>query len=172
MLIEPGQGTAIPGLQIPKQLYWVTQSPAPFAGMKLPDQGWPWAALHAAGFRDVVSLHPASDDPAPLSRVFAEHLEDLCHGRPPGHPDLELALIRKAVQVTPSSLTSARGVLVHCWGGRGRTGTVIGCVLRELGYDGETSVAYLDRVHKARGKSGWPESEWQADLVRHWTTDA
>jgi hypothetical protein len=32
-------------------------------------------------------------------------------------------------------------------------------------------VSFLDRVHKARGKSGWPESKWQADLVEHWEVD-
>ncbi len=48
--------------------------------------------------------------------------------------------------------------MVHCHGGTGRTGTVLGCVLRELGVQAAEVIDFLDRVHKARGKPGWPES--------------
>jgi protein-tyrosine phosphatase len=61
--------------------------------------------------------------------------------------------------------------VVHCVGGRGRTGTVLGCVLRELGHSPGEVVDFLDRVHKARGKAGWPESPWQGQLVRDWRPD-
>jgi protein-tyrosine phosphatase len=79
-----------------------------------------------------------------------------------------VSLIRAAVHAIVQSLRARRGVVVHCWGGRGRTGTVLGCALRELGHDGEAVVAYLNRVHVARGEEGWPESSWQGDLVRRW----
>jgi protein-tyrosine phosphatase len=55
---------------------------------------------------------------------------------------------------------------VHCMGGRGRTGTVIGVALVMLGHDADDTVAYLDRVARARGRRGWPESPWQANVVR------
>ena len=29
-----------------------------------------------------------------------------------------------------------------------------------------TVVAYLDAIHRVRGKGGWPESPWQAEVVR------
>ncbi len=60
--------------------------------------------------------------------------------------------------------------MVHCHGGTGRTGTVLGCVLRELGVQAAEVIDFLDRVHKARGKPGWPESSWQRELVEHWKT--
>lgn len=172
MLVEADQGYPIPGLEIPRDLYWVLRSPAPLAGMKLPQATWPWSAIHAAGFLDLVSLHPCNYDPAPLSRIFAEHLEDLVQGGPPNDPKREVTMIRTAVQAIVSSLRSHRGVVAHCWGGRGRTGTVLGCVLRELGYGANATVSYLNRIHVARGREGWPESSWQGDLVRQWKSDA
>lgn len=168
-LIPVEEGTPIAGLRVPKDFYWVLRSPAPLAGMRLPSNAWPWSAIHASGFSDLVSLHPGEYKPAPLKRVFAEHLEDLVHGDPPRDAEREVGLIRKAVGTTIQSLRSGRGVVVHCWGGRGRTGTVLACVLRELGYDAGEIVDYLDGVHVARGKSGWPESPWQADLVYSWS---
>jgi len=172
VLIAPNEGPPIVGLRIPEDLYWVLRSPAPLAGMRLPRGAWPWSAIHAHGFSDLVSLHPSNYSPEPLTTVFAEHLEDLVHGGPPRDPDHEVSLIRKAVRATVQSLRSGRGVVVHCWGGRGRTGTVLGCVLRELGQEGDVAVGYLHRVHVARGKAGWPESPWQGDLVRRWRPEA
>lgn len=172
MLIGSDQGSPIAGLEIPGDLYWVLRSPTNLAGMRLPHGSWPWSAIHTAGFSHVVSLHPYSGDPAPLSFIFKRQLEDLIHGGLPKKPDHELVLIKEAVRAALSSLRSGHGVVVHCWGGRGRTGTVLGCILRELGHDGEAIVRYLRSVHEARGKEGWPESPWQADLVRGWKRDA
>ena len=50
-------------------------------------------------------------------------------------------------------------------GGRGRTGTVIGATLVRLGHDPETVVAHLNRLAVARGRRGWPESPWQAEVL-------
>ena len=51
-------------------------------------------------------------------------------------------------------------------GGRGRTGTVIGVALVQLGHDPEAVIDYLHRLAVGRGRRGWPESLWQADVVR------
>lgn len=168
MLIPANQGPPVLGLRVPGDLYWVLREPAPLAGMKLPGPNWPWAAIYDSGFSDLVSLHPCSQDPSPLTRIFAKHLEDLVGGGPPRNPEREVTLIREAVRATIQSLRAGRGVVVHCYGGRGRTGTVLGCVLRELGYEAEAVVAYLNEVHVARSKEGWPESPWQGDVVRRW----
>jgi protein-tyrosine phosphatase len=63
-------------------------------------------------------------------------------------------------------LQAGDGVVVHCAGGTGRTGTVIGCVLRLLGVAAVQVISYLDHLHQARGRSGWPEAEWQSQVVR------
>jgi hypothetical protein len=51
-------------------------------------------------------------------------------------------------------------------GGRGRTGTVLGVALVQLGHDPEVVVEHLHRLAVGRGRRGWPESAWQAEVVR------
>jgi protein-tyrosine phosphatase len=63
-------------------------------------------------------------------------------------------------------LNAGIGVAVHCMGGRGRTGTVIGVALVQLGHDPEAVIDYLHELAVGRGRRGWPESQWQADTVR------
>lgn len=167
-LIEPDKYRPIVGLQIPQELYWVLTSPAPLAGIKYPGRDFPWLNIAEEGFSKVVALHPGEYDPNPLSILFSEQLEDLVHGNLPKDAEREVRIIKSAVLATVDALYSGQGVVVHCWGGRGRTGTVLGCVLRKLGHKADTVVQYLDRVHKSRGRTGWPESPWQSDLVKEW----
>jgi hypothetical protein len=171
-LLEPSDGMPISGIEVPKELYWVLGPPTPLAGMKYPRRGFPWQNLKNAGFSQVVSLHPGSYDPAPLQTCFAEHLEDLVGGGPPANQVNEKTKIKKAVSAAVAAWRSGQGVVVHCYGGRGRSGTVLGCVLRELGFAPAAAIGFLDCVHKARGKPGWPESPWQSSLVENWETDA
>ncbi len=158
MLIPADQGPLVAGLRVPDGPYCVLRAPGPLAEMRLPGPTWPWRAIHDGGVSDLVSLRPCSFDPGPLTKVFADQLEDLVSGGPPRKPEREVSLIRAAVGATMESLQAGRGVVVHCRGDRGRTGTVLGCVLRELGDDGDAVVGYLNAVDLKRGKEGWPES--------------
>lgn len=171
-LVEKGQRRPIVGVRIPQEFYWVLAEPTPLAGMGYPAPSFPWSNLHAAGFGQIVSLHPGPYDASPLTKIFSEHLEDLVRGGPPQDGTQEGEKIRRAVEATVCALPSGRGVVVHCFGGRGRTGTVVGCCLRELGFGADEVIEYLDRLHKARGKPGWPESPWQSSLVRDWNHNA
>ena len=61
---------------------------------------------------------------------------------------------------------------VHCWGGRGRTGTVVGCYLVRHGiHPPEHALAAITELQAGCGGtlSPSPESEPQRELVRHWT---
>ena len=42
---------------------------------------------------------------------------------------------------------------------------MLGCVLRGLGYEAAEVITFLDSVHKLRGKAGWPEADWQREVV-------
>jgi hypothetical protein len=170
-LIEPESALKIDGVASPSGFYRVLSKPAPLAGMRKPSSGFPWGKIAAVGFQRVVSLDPGAYDPAPLSFIFKQKLQDLGSGAPPTDPVKEEELIRTAVKATVQALRSGEGVVVHCIGGRGRTGTVIGCVLCQLGCDPKKAIEYLDSVHKLRGKPGWPESRWQAKLVQDWKSE-
>lgn len=78
-------------------------------------------------------------------------------------------------------VASGRVVYVHCWGGHGRTGTVVGCWLAENGHRGQSA---LDRIECLRRNEptrlsespstiqqrqfvvAWPEWPQQADPDR------
>lgn len=167
-LVKPASIPKIDGVNSPSDFYWVPNELAPLAGMRLPSNGYPWDKIAALGFQRIVSLHPGAYNPAPLSFIFKQKLQDLVSGGDPTDPAKEERLIRTAAGRIIQALRSGEGVVVHCVGGRGRTGTVLGCVLRELGHEPTKAIEYLDRLHKLRGKSGWPESPWQGKLVQGW----
>jgi len=61
---------------------------------------------------------------------------------------------------------------LHCWGGRGRTGTVVGCYLARHGLAvGEAALDFLAELRKDDPISHLPspETEIQADFVRSWS---
>lgn len=157
----------VEGIRTPKDLYWVLQNPAPLAGMTYPSWKVPWQRLYDLGFRHVVCLtHDQPEyDPGPLLIAFSARLEDLIGQRQPHDPPGEARRVAEAASVVLERLKAEQGVIVHCAGGTGRTGTVIGVVLRQLGLPATDTVRYLNRLHRIRGQDGWPESPWQADLV-------
>ena len=160
----------VAGFDVPRDLYCVALDPAPLFGMPYPGNRAreAWQALAAAGARGVLCLAGDSPgyDPSPLELIGAVDLEDLFHGGPPHDPTAELELVRRQVDLVLERLTAGVGVVVHCAGGTGRTGTVLGCVLVRLGHEPRRVIEYLDGVHRARGRAGWPEAEWQAEVVR------
>jgi protein-tyrosine phosphatase len=168
-VIWPAQELDIAGLQVPRQFYLVLREPALLVGMAYPVAGVPWRQLFNAGISNVVCLCGKSVDydPAPLRMLQAVDMEDLHHGNEPRFPARDERLVREAVEIITGRLRMGEGVAVHCVGGTGRTGTVIGCVLRSMGFPADDIIRYLDELNRARGKRGWPESPWQAEMIRH-----
>jgi hypothetical protein len=167
-LVAPGSIVGFLGeLAVPADFYWVVREPLPLAGMAYPGRV-DWHALAAEGVGHVVCLtHDVPRyDPAPLTHT-AIRLEDLYHGGSPRDPGAERRRALEAADVVVERFRAGVGVAVHCMGGRGRAGTVLGAALVRLGHDPGDVVDYLHRVHVGRGrKDGWPESAWQADVVR------
>ena len=167
-LIQPLDMPPITGLVVPHDFYWVLQQPAPLAGMAYPSPRTPWQDLVTAGFRHVVCLAGGGPDyeASPLVISHRTNLQDLYDGSWPRHPDEEATLVAEAALAVVRKLRAGDGVVVHCAGGTGRTGTVIGCVLRVFGIPAMQVITYLDHLHRARGRSGWPESTWQSQVVK------
>jgi protein-tyrosine phosphatase len=61
-------------------------------------------------------------------------------------------------------------VYVHCWGGFGRTGTVVGCHLVRHGRSGAAALARLNELRRETPYAAHPspEREAQRALVRSW----
>lgn len=166
-LILPDEMPAVATLQVPRDFYQILPAPTPLAGMPHPDLGFPWTGLVEAGFRHVVCLAGSAPayDPRPLNLLYACELEDLYGGVQPSEPEREARLVREAVSAIRSALQQEEGVAVHCQGGTGRSGTVLGAALCHLGIAPREVIAYLDRLNRSRGRPGWPESPWQAELL-------
>jgi hypothetical protein len=170
-LVAPGAQVGwLAGAHMPSEAYWVARRPVPIVGMGYPSRVH-WQELHALGVGRVVCLVDDAPryDPSPLA-VTAVRLQDL-YTSPGGplDPGRELTLVRDAADAVVADVLGGQGVAVHCRGGRGRTGTVIGVALVRLGLDADDVVRWLDRLHHARGRRGWPESPWQEQVVRSTT---
>lgn len=72
------------------------------------------------------------------------------------------------------AIAAGHVVYVHCWGGIGRTGTVVGCFLVRRGRDGDAALDEVARLYgtmSAGKRLNFPESPQtrrQRDFVRDW----
>jgi len=133
----------------------------------------PWHDLYEYGFRWIVCL--CSERPLyesrPIKSLVAIELSDLAEAKLPEAPEEEEQFIQVIADAVVQRLEQGEGVIVHCAGGRGRTGTVLGAALVKMGYPVNEVVSHLNAVHIARGKSGWPESSWQRSVVERSAND-
>lgn len=169
-LLYPEEMPVIDGIRIPMNLYVVLKEPALLAGMSHPGMHTPWGKIGDAGFSNVVCLCDSdiSYNPYPLKVLFSAELEDLYHGYDPEDPEREERLIRQATNVVRTKIDEGEGIVIHCVGGIGRTGTVLGCVLKDLGFLAGEVISYLDDLNKERGYGRWPETEWQGEMIRRY----
>lgn len=78
---------------------------------------------------------------------------------------------RQALDAIDAHLAAGETVYVHCWGGVGRTGTIIGCWLARHHEPGQAALERLDKLWKKNPKSAWrdsPETDAQISYVRDW----
>ena len=72
------------------------------------------------------------------------------------------------------ALAQQRPVYVHCWGGKGRTGTVVGCYLVRHGIaEGEAALKAIQQMRRNDPKAHEPspETREQCDFVLRWKAD-
>ena len=62
-------------------------------------------------------------------------------------------------------------VYVHCWGGIGRTGTVVGCYMVEQGMTGSEALQKIEALRKPTPYSrvNSPDNEVQREMVLSWS---
>jgi protein-tyrosine phosphatase len=85
-------------------------------------------------------------------------------------------VMREILDLIDAALDDGGVVYVHCWGGVGRTGTVVGCHLVRSGMTGDEALARVAELFKhtekypRRGRS--PETDEQEAYVRAWNEAA
>jgi len=69
-----------------------------------------------------------------------------------------------------ASLSADRPVYVHCWGGKGRTGVVVGCYLVRQGLSGHEALEKIKdlRRYEAQGNLPSPQTTSQREMVVSW----
>jgi protein tyrosine/serine phosphatase len=93
-------------------------------------------------------------------RIFAHPIPDMDVIDQAGY-DRILACIR-------SEIGSGRVVYLHCWGGKGRTSTVVGCLLIDNGLDYDAAIARIAELRAGTRKAVevCPEAPSQHRLLR------
>ena len=69
------------------------------------------------------------------------------------------------------SIDHGRPVYIHCWGGRGQTGTVVGCYLARYGYaSGQKVIEFIKDLRRNTEDHNQPspETSGQIDMVLSW----
>ncbi len=136
------------------------------------------AATLECGIREFVDLtHEHELDPyqAALARLSTELGVDCRYRRFPivdmDVPD-EPAGMEAILDHLDSAIDLGRPAYVHCWGGIGRTGTVVGCFMVRHGLSGERALAELATLWPAMEKSWYfhrtPQTDAQHAYVRRW----
>ncbi|MHB1463284.1 MAG: ADP-ribosylglycohydrolase family protein [Armatimonadota bacterium] len=81
------------------------------------------------------------------------------------------AFMTKILDFIDSCIANGSPVFVHCWGGQGRTGTVVGCWLARHGIaQGDDALKMIQRLRRNEqtASSASPETAAQCDMVRTW----
>ena len=163
--------------------YWVR--PGQFAAGEYPGNPDPnraaidVRALFEAGVDHFIDLTEDGDGLEPYAHIARE--EALSLGKTvhwERHPVVDLSVPRttdEMVSILDSidgALNRGRTVYVHCLGGVGRTGTVVGCWLVRHGLTGDEALAQIAEwwsgVEKADRIPRSPETREQREYIRGW----
>ena len=157
-----------------KHCYWV--SPGKFLAGEYPGALDPAVAkeriqaLKDCGVEAFIDLTEERDGLEP----YADLVEPASYQRfgirdvsTPESPEVTLAIL----DAIDEHIAAGRLVYVHCWGGVGRTGVIVGCWLSRHGMEDEAAVERLDELWKQCPKSASrksPETSEQRRYIKSW----
>ena len=164
--------------------YWVI--PGRFAageypGAKEPDEAAArLRTLLLAGMDHFIDLTGTADRLEPYAAIAADEARRLSrHMEHEQHPVVDLSVpgspreMADILDAIDDALDDGRTVYLHCWGGVGRTGTVVGCWLVRHGRTGDEALGQIAEwwqgMEKAYRQPRSPETPEQHAYVREWT---
>ncbi|MCK9229333.1 MAG: hypothetical protein M0Q23_08490 [Syntrophales bacterium] len=175
----------IPDKPFPRS-YWVV--PGRFLAGFYPGDRRPFlmkeklTGLLVCGIRCVINLQEPDEvdrngmffmDYAPvLERLAGDGPSVVCHRM--SIPDLGVPspeFMKQILNLIDETLEQGLPLYVHCWGGRGRTGTVVGCWLVRHGIaEGEDTLRKIGELRRSDPRRDWPSPEMpdQLEMVRAW----
>jgi hypothetical protein len=167
--------------------YWVVPGKflaGCYPGAKAADQaGKRLGALLDAGIRSVINLMEdyETDWKGEGIRYYEEDIRALAEAR---DLDIEcvrmpapetsiptIAAMREILNKIDQSIGEGKPVYIHCWGGKGRTGVVVGCYLARHGIaDGKDALKRIAELRKndVAYNEPSPENERQRWMVYSW----
>lgn len=82
------------------------------------------------------------------------------------------SLMPTILNTIDNALETGRNIYVHCWGGIGRTGIVVGCYFVRHGMASEQAVLQVNKLYKTRPNNyefpRSPETTQQVDFILNW----
>ena len=136
--------------------------------------------LLRAGINHFIDLTGPPDRLEPYERIAQEQAQ--AEGTTvwrEHHPIPDMSIPRRDREMTAildaidDAMARGRTVYVHCWGGIGRTGTVVGCWLVRQGLTGDEALAQLaerwQQVEKRWLHPQSPQTRTQRNYVRRWS---
>jgi protein tyrosine phosphatase len=166
------------------QSYWVL--PGIFCAGQYPGSQYPAEhkeklnGLLNCNIRRTISLMPVGEkNPGGQDFVpYEDVLQDMAAKRGrvveclrAGYPDGSVppvALMKKVLDTIDASITASEPVYLHCFGGHGRTGTVVGCYLVRHGMSGEQAIEHVVSLRQELPHNWYPYENGQADFVSNW----
>ena len=136
--------------------------------------------LLQVGIDCFIDLTERDEGLAPYARIAAREANRLdtefVHER---HPIVDMGLPRSPQQTAgildaiDEALDDGKNVYVHCWGGIGRTGTVVGCWFVRHGMTGDEALGEIAQrwqgMEKRYRHPRSPQTAQQRTYVRNWT---
>ena len=88
------------------------------------------------------------------------------------HPPKDKSVMRGILDALDDAERRGKRVYLHCWGGKGRTGTAVACHLVRRGHTPDAALCTVQELARAMPKARYariPESDDQCRFVRQWT---
>ena len=132
-------------------------------------------ALIGLGARAFIDLTHEADRMKPYTHFLDTHpSRGISYQRFPirdlSVPESEIAT-KEILDTIDQHITNGRIVYVHCWGGVGRTGVIVGCWLARHGFPREAALSRLHELWRQNPKSAYrrsPETPSQERYIVEW----